>query len=68
MYTETLAKLRYKNFLQAAIFLVLIFPTGSYTQIKWAGTVVDDFLDTTNSSLEPATSPLTSPGVYIFNL
>ena len=30
--------------LQAAIFLVLI-STGSYTQIKWAGTIVDDFLD-----------------------
>ena len=45
MYTETSAKLRYKNFLQAAIFFVLISPTGDYTQIEWAGTFVDDFVN-----------------------
>ena len=45
MYTEPPAKLRCKNFPQAAIFLVFISPTGCYTQIKWAGTFVDDFLD-----------------------
>ena len=42
MYTETSAILRCKKFLQAAIFLVLISPTGSYTQIKWVGTFVND--------------------------
>ena len=38
-------KLRCKNFVEAPIFLVLIPPTGSYTQIKWTGTFADDFLD-----------------------
>ena len=55
-YKIELVKLRCKNFPQVAIFLVLIPPTGSSTQIKWAGTFVDDFLDllsTESNDLSP---------------
>ena len=45
MYTQTSAKQSCKTFLHTAIFLVLISPTGSYIQIKWAGTFAGDFLD-----------------------
>ena len=43
--TLKLWQIALQNFVRAAIFLVLISPTGSNTQIKWAGTIADDFLD-----------------------
>ena len=51
--TLKLRQIAFKNFVEAAIFLVLIFPTGVYTQIKCAGTFVDDFLDPLSTESNP---------------
>ena len=47
--TLKIQQIALQKFCGGGIFLVLISPTGSYTQIKWAGTFVDDFFNPLNT-------------------